>query len=128
LREKQERRGREEKGKMPSATSALPIIDISSYLPSNASSCTDADRAETAKALYSACHEVGFFYLTNHGVPQEVLDDVLDAARDFFVNASEKEKLDIARKEVEDGGDGARGWQMLGMRTFRRWCSLTDGL
>lgn len=91
---------------------SLPIIDISPFLPT--STATEAERDETAKKLYSACHNVGFFYLTGHGIPDETLKAVLDAAREFFTGSSEKEKTAIARKEVGDGGDGARGYQRLG--------------
>lgn len=69
---------------------------------------------KTAQSLYAACHDVGFFYLTGHGIPRETQQAVLDAAREFFLNASEEEKAAIARKEVDEGGDGARGWQRLG--------------
>lgn len=99
---------------MPSpATTApsLPIIDISPFLSPSSSEGT---RNKTAQALYTACHDVGFFYLTGHGIPEKTQQAVLDAAREFFLNASEEEKAMIMRKEVDEGGDGARGWQKLG--------------
>lgn len=93
--------------KLPS----LPIIDISPFLSPAADTVT---KEKTARSLYTACHDVGFFYLTGHGIPAETQQAVLDAAREFFLNANEQEKAAIVRKEVGEGGDGARGWQRLG--------------
>lgn len=93
------------------AVPLLPIIDISPFLSPTSS---ETAQSETAQALYAACHDVGFFYLTGHGIPEKTQQAVLDAAREFFLNASEEEKATIARREVDEGGDGARGWQKLG--------------
>ena len=48
----------------------LPILDMS------------RDPEDVARALNAACEQVGFFYLTNHGVPEELLRPP------FVVNAS----------------------------------------
>lgn len=93
------------------AAPSLPIIDISPFLSTTSS---ETAQNKTAQALYAACHDVGFFYLTGHGIPEKTQQAVLDAAREFFLNASEEEKAMITRKEVFEGGDGARGWQKLG--------------
>lgn len=97
---------------------SLPIIDISPFLSPTSS---ETARKKTAQALYDACHDVGFFYLTGHGIPEETQQAVLNAAREFFLNASEEEKAVVKRKEVDEGGDGARGWQKLGE-------NVTEGL
>src|SRR5215207_2937056 len=57
---------------------ALPILDISQL-----------DAGEDAAASFRAqlrevTHEVGFFYLVGHGIPQQLIDRVLDVARRFF--------------------------------------------
>jgi isopenicillin N synthase-like dioxygenase len=64
--------------------------------------------------LYTACKDTGFFYLTDHGIPHELLDSVLSLSRRFFLEASDEEKSAIRRKTVEEGGDGARGYQVVG--------------
>ncbi|WP_208322066.1 isopenicillin N synthase family dioxygenase [Paramicrobacterium fandaimingii] len=57
---------------------SLPILDMSRL---NAG----ADEAAAFCAeLRDVTHEVGFFYLVGHGVPQELIDDVLDVSRRFF--------------------------------------------
>lgn len=44
---------------------AIPVIDIAPLV--NGSS---AQAAAVAKALGTACRDVGFFYVTGHGVPR----------------------------------------------------------
>ena len=34
--------------------------------------------------LHKACCEVGFFYITNHGISKEVLDRALDESKVLF--------------------------------------------
>jgi isopenicillin N synthase-like dioxygenase len=58
--------------------SSLPILDLSALDagPDEAS----AFRSE----LRRVTHEVGFFYLVGHGIPQELIDEVLEVSRRFF--------------------------------------------
>lgn len=63
--------------------------------------------------IYKACKEVGFFYLTDHGIPSAFLNEILRLSRQFFLEAPEAEKTKIQRKSVKEGGDGARGYQVL---------------
>jgi isopenicillin N synthase-like dioxygenase len=44
----------------------------------------EAQRAEFLAQLRDAAHEVGFFYVTGHGVEPRLLRDLLDSARRFF--------------------------------------------
>jgi isopenicillin N synthase-like dioxygenase len=57
---------------------ALPILDIS-----------ELDGGDDAAAAFRAnlrqvTHDVGFFYLVGHGIPQQLIDEVLRLARRFF--------------------------------------------
>jgi len=66
---------------------SLPILDISQL--------DDPDKAEAfKKQLREVTHDVGFFYLVGHGIPQTLIDEVLDVSRRFFA-LSEEEKLSI---------------------------------
>jgi isopenicillin N synthase-like dioxygenase len=58
--------------------STLPILDLSRLNAGPAEA--DAFRAE----LRQVTHDVGFFYLVGHGVPQELIDELLDVSRRFF--------------------------------------------
>lgn len=56
---------------------SLPILDISQL--------DDPDKAEAfKKQLREVTHDVGFFYLVGHGIPQQLIDEVLDVSRRFF--------------------------------------------
>ena len=67
---------------------ALPVIDISRFRDA------DTDRAAFLAQLRAAAHEVGFFYVTGHGVPAALRDEALAAARAFFA-LPEQQRLEI---------------------------------
>ena len=91
--------------------SSLPVIDFSPFLSSDSS--PERKRA-TAKEIDRACRDVGFFYLKNHGIPQELMQRMLENARTFFETATAEEKRLLAIKDPGDGiGDLARGFQRV---------------
>lgn len=56
----------------------LPVVDLSGLF-----SGEDADKEAVAKALGEAARTSGFFYITGHGVPQELIDAMFAASREF---------------------------------------------
>lgn len=82
----------------PTPFEAIPLIDFSAMLGDD-----PAARAAVGEAVRKACTEVGFFYATGHGVPQEVIDRTFSAAHGFFdlplavKNAVSVEKSDAMR-------------------------------
>lgn len=68
------------------ASLSLPLIDLSS-----------SDRISTANSIRQASMDYGFFYLINHGVDEELLQNVFDESRMFFSLPLE-EKMKLARK------------------------------
>ncbi|KAI6042658.1 hypothetical protein EDC04DRAFT_908757 [Pisolithus marmoratus] len=69
----------------------IPIIDLA-----NATSGDPALRCSLAADIRNACVTVGFFYVKNHGIPEEVISKVASAAERFFSLPIEtKMKLDI---------------------------------
>jgi isopenicillin N synthase-like dioxygenase len=65
--------------------SAIPLIDISALIAG------DAERARaTADALGKAAREVGFLYVTGHGIPAPVFNGLLEAAMRFFAEPRER--------------------------------------
>jgi isopenicillin N synthase-like dioxygenase len=62
------------------AVSDIPIIDLSPFMRDT----TREERKRTARALCSACIDIGFFYVTGHGFALSELDAVLAQQRSFF--------------------------------------------
>ena len=56
----------------------LPIVDLS------AATGSVEERAELLERLRTAAHDLGFFYVTGHGIPLEVQHDLFSATRAFF--------------------------------------------
>jgi isopenicillin N synthase-like dioxygenase len=54
------------------SVTALPVVDLK------------AETAELREGLREAAHEVGFFYLTGHGVPETLVVRLLEVARELF--------------------------------------------
>jgi isopenicillin N synthase-like dioxygenase len=56
----------------------VPLLDLSRF---------DAGVAQRSAFLTELCvaaHEVGFFYVTGHGMDQQLQRDLMDLARQFF--------------------------------------------
>jgi isopenicillin N synthase-like dioxygenase len=68
----------------------LPVLDVSRFAADPGS----ADAAAFVDSLRAAIHEVGFFYLVGHGVPDELNERVHAVARAFFA-LPEPERLAI---------------------------------
>ncbi|XP_037046351.1 probable 2-oxoglutarate-dependent dioxygenase At3g111800 [Bradysia coprophila] len=70
---------------------SVPIIDISSL---NSNNSTD----EIDRQIHKACEEWGFFYVINHGVDLELIQQAVDLGLEFF-NLPKELKNMVARSE-----------------------------
>lgn len=87
----------------------LPVIDISRFRSS-----PDTDRDIFLGELRAAAHEVGFFYVTGHGVPASLQDEILSAAHAFFALPPER------RLEIENVNSAQfRGYTRTGTEYTR---------
>jgi len=57
----------------------IPIIDLSIFKTGNA-----ITRQSVVKHIYQACHKIGFMYLQNHGISQNLVDQVFTQSKYFF--------------------------------------------
>ncbi len=69
---------RESCGKNPRFHS-IPVIDLQPYLHGNT-----RQRQGVAKEIGDACRNIGFFYIKNHGVDQDLIDETFAQAKLFF--------------------------------------------
>jgi isopenicillin N synthase-like dioxygenase len=84
----------------PGTPPTLPVIDISPFVDAEKMKDVEA-RKQVAQQIHHACAEVGFFYITNHGVAPELVEGVLSMAREFFGQpVEEKEKISIYKHGV----------------------------
>lgn len=100
-------------------SAALPVVDIAPFV----NGALADDQRRSAEALHAACSEVGFFYVTGHGVPDELLTGIRAAAAAFFaLPEAEKERIAIARHNL------GRGWQRLGQNVTQGQPDRHEGL
>eukprot|EP00927_Polykrikos_kofoidii_P036161 TRINITY_DN3055_c0_g1_i1.p1 TRINITY_DN3055_c0_g1~~TRINITY_DN3055_c0_g1_i1.p1 ORF type:complete len:349 (+),score=73.67 TRINITY_DN3055_c0_g1_i1:64-1110(+) len=68
---------------------AVPIIDIGALTGED-----DKAKEEVIEKISGACEEIGFFVITNHGVPKDVIDAAWNETLEFFdLPVEEKIKL-----------------------------------
>jgi isopenicillin N synthase-like dioxygenase len=87
---------------------ALPVLDISKLQGD------PAQREAFLEELRRTAHEVGFFYVSGHGIPQSSIDEMLALARRFFLLPDE-EKLKIEMIHSPH----FRGYTRVGMEITR---------
>src|SRR4029079_8779035 len=75
-------------GVVPGRDMSVPVIDLT------------ANDARVVQQVGAACERIGFFTITNHGVPAEVIDGAWRAARAFF-DRPEAEKMALALGDRE---------------------------
>lgn len=73
---------------MASDDSSIPIVDFKAW----ATGSLDEKR-RIATELTSACRRVGFVYIINHGVNDDVLDEAFGWSKKLFDLPSEKKML-----------------------------------
>jgi isopenicillin N synthase-like dioxygenase len=82
----------------------LPILDLRRF--------AGPDRAAFLTELRRVAREIGFFYVTGHGVPETVPQDVLDASRRFFaLPVAEKLAVEMVQSP-HFRGYNRPGWEL----------------
>ncbi len=107
-------------------SAALPVIDVTPLVggaPKTAGAA-DPEKAAVAGQIQAACRERGFFYITGHGVPDELFRQLADASAEFFALPL-ADKLEI---EMERGGRAWRGFFPVGAELTSGRPDLKEGL
>ena len=79
------------------AAARIPVIDYGPFFAGEAGALE-----RLARAVANACETVGFFYASNHGVPQSLIDGAFAAARRFHALPLEQ-KLSLRLNENNIG-------------------------
>ncbi len=83
---------------------AIPLIDFGPFRHGDA-----AARRQVALKIGEACRNIGFFYVTNHGIPEALIQRTLGEAKRFFaLPAEQKAEIAIEKSPCH------RGWFQLG--------------
>jgi isopenicillin N synthase-like dioxygenase len=83
---------------------AIPLIDFGAFRAGDA-----AARRQVARRIGEACRNIGFFYVANHGVADDLIQRTLAEAKRFFALPPER-KAEIAIEK----SPCHRGWFRLG--------------
>ncbi|RYJ03793.1 MAG: isopenicillin N synthase family oxygenase [Acetobacteraceae bacterium] len=82
--------------RLPRMVGSMPVIDVSAWLAGEPGALE-----RIAGELRYACEQVGFYFLTGHGIPPEAIDRVLAAAKRFHDQPlDEKLKLKVNQETV----------------------------
>lgn len=85
----------------PTDTSMIPVIDVSGAV-------SGTDIQSVANAIYKASTDHGFFYISGHGIPQNLLDQAFAVSKDFFALSEDyKQTIPVDAHQ--------RGWMAQGM-------------
>lgn len=78
---------------------SIPLIDVGALHAGSA-----AERLALSQRIGRACRDIGFFYVTGHGVERALMDETFAAARTFFaLSGAEKEAISIHRSPHNRG-------------------------
>lgn len=84
---------------------SVPIIDFAPFIKG-----TKEERQNLGKEMVKIMPEIGFMYVTNHGVPSEDLRVVFEKGQKFFA-LPESAKMEYVRSLDPRNN---RGWEELG--------------
>ena len=74
---------------------SIPIVSLAPWFLGGTN-----EQVEVADRINSICRNVGFMYISDHGIPQSMLRSVFDAAQQFFA-LSDDEKADVHYSKSE---------------------------
>ncbi|KAK4252784.1 hypothetical protein QN277_014327 [Acacia crassicarpa] len=81
---------------LDSSEDAIPILDFSLLSSSNSK-----QRQKAIQDLGQACEEWGCFLLINHGIPESLINSVMEGVKGFF-DLSDEEKREFQGKNIFD--------------------------
>ncbi len=77
----------------------IPLVDFSAFLRDD-----PQGQRQGAAEIYRACHQIGFLYLTNHGIPQSSIDQTFRRSQRFFALPLEEKQTLAWSNEFSNRG------------------------
>ncbi|KIW18952.1 hypothetical protein PV08_03241 [Exophiala spinifera] len=82
----------------------IPVIDVSGIFSKDVE-----DRKAVAAQIRQAATSIGFFYMKNHGIPQNTIASALKASKTFFHQPQEiKERVSVSGSKWHNGWNGPK--------------------
>jgi len=106
---------------------SIPVVDLSHFLSGN-----KEQKNDFVKSLGSACEEVGFVAVKNHGVSDELIADLYRYVQQFFSlpledkRAYEKPELAGQRGYTSFGKEHAKGSVAADLKEFFQFGQIVD--
>lgn len=101
-----------------SCATSLPVIDMSAFGDYKEGEFNDAQK-KVAEEIGKACRQIGFFYVKNHGIDENVTSRLEQLTREFYaLPLEEKHKSDMSQS-----GKAMRGYFNVG---FEKTGGLPD--
>lgn len=74
---------------------SVPVINLSEVLRQDSIELdtNSPSLSKVVESVRNACSEWGFFYVTGHGVTEELVNDLKSVAKDFFGRPKEFKQL-----------------------------------
>jgi len=95
---------------------SIPLIDLAKLTHES-----DLIRQDEIRSLDTACREIGFFYLTNTGIPKELMAALMREAKRFFnLPQEDKNTIDI-KNSINHRGYGNIGEEQLDEVSHADW-------
>src|SRR5579862_58817 len=101
----------------------IPVIDFGPFLKGS-----PAERKAVARKIAEACRNIGFFYLTGHGIPAAMVEGVFAEAKRFFAQPSDAKQKIAIEKSACHRGYFALGGENLDPEKQRETGDFKEGL
>lgn len=89
--------------------SSIPVIDMGPFVGYSGGLLNEAQE-QVATAIGVACRQVGFFYIKNHGISEEVTARLERLAREFYALPLEEKN----KSDMKQSGKAVRGYFNVG--------------
>ena len=77
----------------------IPVVDFAQFLSNNA-----PQRQQAVEEIFQACRDVGFLYLSNHGIPTSAIEQIFEQSRTFFeLPLNQKQQLAWSSEHSNSG-------------------------